>query len=135
MACLTNLVPSKFRRRLQRLRLGNENPARVFPAKKKAGDFAGQNILQSFADGRRTSNTQTQSRRTEAMRMLLQISIPVEAGNQAARKGAFGEAFGKILAELKPEAAYFTATEHGERGGFIVFDLKDSSQIPAIAEP
>src|SRR5439155_562344 len=43
--------------------------------------------------------------------------------------------FEKILAELKPEAAYFTATEHGERGGFIVFDLKDTSQIPAIVEP
>jgi len=69
------------------------------------------------------------------MRMMIQFSIPVEAGNQAARKGTLGAPFEKILAELKPEAAYFTATEHGERGGFIVFDLKDTSQIPAIVEP
>jgi len=67
--------------------------------------------------------------------MMLQFSIPVEAGNQAARKGSFGAPFQKILEELKPEAAYFTTAANGERGGFIVFDLKDTSQIPGIAEP
>lgn len=69
------------------------------------------------------------------MRMMLQFSVPVEAGNQAARKGAFGAPFQKILEELKPEAAYFTTAANGDRGGFIVFDLKDTSQIPGIAEP
>jgi hypothetical protein len=39
-----------------------------------------------------------------------------------------------ILNELKPEAAYF-AEENGKRTGFIFFDLKDTSQIPAAAEP
>jgi hypothetical protein len=66
--------------------------------------------------------------------MMMQIWIPVEAGNEAARTGKFGEPFEKILADLKPEAAYFTAGPTGERGGFIVFDLKDTSQIPGIAE-
>lgn len=69
------------------------------------------------------------------MRMLMQLSIPVEAGNQAARTDAFGPSFQKILEALKPEAAYFTTTASGERGGFIVFDLADTSQIPAVAEP
>jgi hypothetical protein len=69
------------------------------------------------------------------MRMMIQIAIPVEAGNQAARTGAFGPPFQKIVESLKPEAAYFTGTASGERGGFIVFDMKDTSQIPAIAEP
>jgi len=69
------------------------------------------------------------------MRVMLQMSIPVEAGNNAARSGAFGPAFQKILETLKPEAAYFTTQPNGERGGFIVFDLKDTSQIPAVAEP
>jgi len=41
----------------------------------------------------------------------------------------------KILKAMKAEAAYFTATSSGERGGFIVFDLADPSQIPAVAEP
>ena len=69
------------------------------------------------------------------MRMLLQMSIPVEAGNQAARTGAFGAPMQKMIEALKPECAYFTAMESGERGGFIVFDLADTSQIPGIAEP
>lgn|SRR5579864_1694551 len=69
------------------------------------------------------------------MRMMMQIWIPVEAGNNAARTGAFGSSFQKILEQLKPEAAYFTTGASGERGGFIVFDLKDTSQIPAVAEP
>ena len=38
------------------------------------------------------------------------------------------------MERLKPEAAYFTAVE-GDRGGFIVFDLKDPSDIPSICEP
>jgi hypothetical protein len=67
--------------------------------------------------------------------MLMQLAIPVEAGNKAARTGAFGEPFKKILDAMKPEAAYFTTTATGERGGFIVFDMKDTSQIPAMAEP
>ena len=69
------------------------------------------------------------------MRMMMQIWIPVEAGNNAARTGAFGASVQKILEQLKPEAAYFTTGASGERGGFIVFDLKDTSQIPAVAEP
>src|SRR5215470_18903354 len=69
------------------------------------------------------------------MRMMMQVSIPVEAGNEAARSGAFGAPFQRILDAMKPEAAYFTTGVSGERGAFIVFDLQDSSQIPAVAEP
>jgi len=69
------------------------------------------------------------------MRTVMQISIPVEAGNKAARTGMLGPAFQKMVDAMNPEAAYFTATSSGERGGFIVFDLADPSQIPAIAEP
>jgi len=69
------------------------------------------------------------------MRMLLRVSIPVEAGNAAARNGTLGSTVEKILSELKPEAAYFFADDDGQRSGSIVFDMKDTSQIPAIAEP
>lgn len=69
------------------------------------------------------------------MRMLLRVSIPVEAGNAAAKAGTLGSTVEKILADLKPEAAYFFADDSGQRSCSIVFDMKDTSQIPAIAEP
>ena len=69
------------------------------------------------------------------MRMLMKISFPVEAGNAAARSGSLGTRVKGILDELKPEAAYFVANEYGQRCGYIVFDLKETSQIPAITEP
>ena len=69
------------------------------------------------------------------MRMLLRVSIPVEAGNAAAKAGTLGSTIERILADLKPEAAYFYADDSGQRSGSIVFDLKDTSEIPAVAEP
>ena len=69
------------------------------------------------------------------MRMLLRVSIPVEAGNAAAKDGTLGSTIERILADLKPEAAYFMADDNGQRSGSIVFDMKDTSQIPAVAEP
>lgn len=68
------------------------------------------------------------------MRMLLKATIPVDAGNAAVSNGTLGTTIQKILAELKPEAAYFTE-DAGERTGWIFFDMKDSSQLPAVAEP
>jgi hypothetical protein len=69
------------------------------------------------------------------MRMLLRVSIPVETGNAAAKAGTLGSTIEQILADLKPEAAYFFADDNGQRSGSIVFDMKDSSEIPGIAEP
>jgi hypothetical protein len=69
------------------------------------------------------------------MRMLLRVSIPVEAGNAAAKDGTLGPTIERILADLKPEAAYFFADDSGQRSGSIVFDMNDTSQIPAVAEP
>jgi hypothetical protein len=68
------------------------------------------------------------------MRFLLKVSIPVEAGNEAARKGRLGETIAAILAEQKPEAVYFL-DQNGQRTAFIFFEMQDASQIPAVAEP
>jgi hypothetical protein len=64
----------------------------------------------------------------------MRISWGVEAGNAIVRSGKLGQVVQSILAEQKPEAAYFTA-EGGQRGGIIVVNVSDVSQIPALAEP
>ena len=68
------------------------------------------------------------------MRFLVKVNIPVEAGNRAAKAGTLGTTIQSILADLKPEAVYFT-DDHGQRTGFLVFDMQAAAQIPAIAEP
>ncbi len=68
------------------------------------------------------------------MRFLLKVNIPVETGNAAAKAGKLGETIKSILADLKPEAVYFT-DDKGQRTGYIFLDMQDASQIPAIAEP
>ncbi len=68
------------------------------------------------------------------MRMLLKMQMEVEAGNRAIEDGSFGEMLERVMGEIKPEAAYFTAID-GRRTGLIFFDLKEPSDIPAIAEP
>ena len=69
------------------------------------------------------------------MRMLLRVSIPVETGNAAVKAGTLSSTIERILSDLKPEAAYFFADDNGNRSGSVVFDMKETSQIPAIAEP
>jgi hypothetical protein len=68
------------------------------------------------------------------MRILLKVTIPVETGNAAAKAGTLGSTIQSILAELKPEAVYFT-DHNGQRAGYLFLDLADASHIPAIAEP
>ncbi|WKX73101.1 hypothetical protein [Streptomyces sp. XD-27] len=68
------------------------------------------------------------------MRTLLTARIHTEAGNEAIRNGTMPASLKKIMDELKPECAYFTPIG-GRRAILIVFDMKESSQMPAIAEP
>jgi hypothetical protein len=68
------------------------------------------------------------------MRFLVKVNIPVEAGNGAAKAGKLGTTIQAILADLKPEAVYFT-DDHGQRTAFLFLEMQDASQIPAIAEP
>jgi hypothetical protein len=68
------------------------------------------------------------------MRAIMQVSLPVQDFNALVRNGTAGQKLSRILDELKPEAVYFTEI-NGLRGAIIVIDLKDASQIPALAEP
>ena len=68
------------------------------------------------------------------MRILLTFSINPEKGDQLIKEGRIGETMSSILEELQPEAAYFTDVE-GTRGGFLVINMEDASQMPAVTEP
>jgi len=68
------------------------------------------------------------------VRFLLMVNIPVESGNLAAKAGKLGATIQSIVADLKPEAVYFT-DNNGQRTAFIFLEMQDASQIPAIAEP
>jgi hypothetical protein len=67
------------------------------------------------------------------MRFLVKVSMPVEAGNAAAKKDGFA-AIQNILQQQKPEAAYFLP-QAGQRTGILILNLNDPSEIPAICEP
>jgi hypothetical protein len=68
------------------------------------------------------------------MRMMLKAVLDTEAGNEALRNGSLTKTVEQMMNQLKPEAAYFAASE-GQRSCFLVFDMADPSQIPAIVEP
>ncbi len=68
------------------------------------------------------------------MRMIMKVSIPVETGNAAAIKGTLVSTIQQILADLRPEAAYFSEDD-GQRNLFIIFDMRESSQLPGVSEP
>ena len=68
------------------------------------------------------------------MRFVLHVSLPPEPFNRAVLDGSAGKKMAEILEEIKPEAAYF-CTKDGKRGGFLIVNLTDASQIPRYAEP
>lgn len=69
------------------------------------------------------------------MRMLLKVSMPVDKGNEAAKSGALQRTIQSTIDALKPEAAYFFPDENGRRSAIMVFDMKESWQLPATLEP
>ena len=68
------------------------------------------------------------------MRMMMRVSLPTEPTNAAIMNGTFGDTLQKMMAEIKPEAAYFVA-ENGMRTAYFFVHMTDSSQLPGFAEP
>jgi len=65
--------------------------------------------------------------------MMLRWTVPVGKGNAMVKDGSIGTVLEALMAKTKPEAAYFLA-DKGDRGGLLFFDMKESSDIPRIAE-
>jgi hypothetical protein len=68
------------------------------------------------------------------MRFVVNVSIPTGKFDAAIADGSVGAKMGRILEETKPEAVYFTAKD-GKRGGFLVVNMNDVSEMPKLAEP
>ncbi len=68
------------------------------------------------------------------MRFFVKARMDVEAANALARDGKLGSTIQSILEDLKPEAAYFVA-DGGKRTAYLIVDMQDLSQLPAVAEP
>ncbi|MBO0655617.1 hypothetical protein J1792_23395 [Streptomyces triculaminicus] len=67
------------------------------------------------------------------MRTLLRARMDTRAGNEALRNGTLSKVVEEMIERLHPEAAYFTALDGG-RTCLLVFDMEDSSQMPAVCE-
>jgi hypothetical protein len=68
------------------------------------------------------------------MRCIIQVELPIEAGNAGIMSGKVPEVIGATVAKWKPEASYFFPT-NGKRSMLMVVNLDDASQIPALVEP
>lgn len=68
------------------------------------------------------------------MRMMVDLSMPLEPFNTMVKNGTAGQTLERILSELKPEAAYFSERQ-GRRGGILIVDVADPTKVPSIAEP
>jgi hypothetical protein len=60
--------------------------------------------------------------------------MDVAASNKAVQDGSLPKILKATMDSIKPEASYFLAQD-GCRSCLMVFDLKDPSDIPGIAEP
>jgi len=68
------------------------------------------------------------------VRMMMLVQFPLEPFNTSVRNGTAGPKMKKILEEIKPEAAYFGERE-GKRGGILIVNLNNPSEVPKLAEP
>jgi hypothetical protein len=68
------------------------------------------------------------------MKYLMKIRMPTESANENLSDPEFGKKMQEILAEVKAEAAYF-GTVDGSRGGYVVVNMDNASEMPAKAEP
>jgi hypothetical protein len=68
------------------------------------------------------------------MRFMLSVRIPSEKANALIKEGKFPQTVQSIMEELQPEAAYWTDMD-GVRGGYLIVNMDDASELPAKVEP
>jgi hypothetical protein len=68
------------------------------------------------------------------MRVMLKATLDTEKANEVIHSGKLQELIKSVLEKTKPEAAYFGPVD-GRRTCFLIFDMKDSSELPPTGEP
>jgi hypothetical protein len=69
------------------------------------------------------------------MRFMFKFSFPkTDESNGWIRDGSIGQKMESMLGETQPEAAYFGSVD-GKRGGYLVINMDEASEIPAKLEP
>jgi len=68
------------------------------------------------------------------MRMMLKAQMDTAVATKAMQEGRMPTVMQSTMEKMKPEAAYF-GPDNGHRTAFIIFQMDDPSQLPAISEP
>lgn len=69
------------------------------------------------------------------MHFMLKFSFPTTTEtNSWIRDGSIGQKMESILENIQPEAVYFCPVD-GARGGYLIFNVDDASQLPPMVEP
>ena len=71
----------------------------------------------------------------ERMRMMVKFTLPATGEvNAKIRDGSMAQTMETMLGNLQPEAAYFYPRD-GKRGGDLVFDMEEESELVTKLEP
>jgi hypothetical protein len=68
------------------------------------------------------------------MRVMVKFTFPTQESNALVSDGSIGQTMQTIIGNLQPEAAYFCHVE-GKRGGYLVANLEDGSELVSKLEP
>jgi hypothetical protein len=68
------------------------------------------------------------------MRTMVKFTIPTQETNLLVEDGSIGQTMERLLGKLQPEAAYYGPID-GKRGGFIVMNMEEESEVATKLEP
>jgi len=65
---------------------------------------------------------------------MVKFTLPTQETNPLVDDGSVGQKMESLLGKLQPEAAYFGPID-GKRGGFIVMNMEEGSEVVTKLEP
>jgi hypothetical protein len=68
------------------------------------------------------------------MRVMVKFTLPTQESNALVSDGSIGQTMQTLLGNLEPEAAYFCHVD-GKRGGYLVMNVEEGSEIVTKIEP